>query len=133
MHNSFLFDLSFHYTIYYKDKFYDKIISNWNISSIIIFQAEKDIHMLPQACLLCDAQLEGPSLLAAHVYETHGIDMAQILSSEPVMERKKKLPNLVKITDLKSRTDKENQGKIRVGFSEFIHEKLLQYLLSYLF
>lgn len=66
----------------------------------------------PYACLLCDAQLESLSLLAAHVYEVHGIDMAEVLSSEPVMEKKKKLPNLVKITDLKPRPDKDQGCKL---------------------
>lgn len=45
------------------------------------------------------------SMLTAHVFEVHGIDMAQIVSSEPVMEKKKKIPNLVKITDLKHKGD----------------------------
>lgn len=75
-----------------------------------VLQSDRNINYLPQACLLCDAQLDSPSLLAKHVYETHGIDMAQVLSSEPVMEKKKKLPNLVKITDLKCRADRDNQG-----------------------
>lgn len=63
---------------------------------------------LPQACLLCDMQFGNSTTLATHVYEMHGIDMAQVVSSEPVMERKKKIPNLVKITDLKSKN--ETQG-----------------------
>ncbi|KAK5638050.1 hypothetical protein RI129_012345 [Pyrocoelia pectoralis] len=68
----------------------------------VMQQVEKEINnAFPQLCLLCDLQFSGPSMLAAHIYEMHGIDMAQVVSSEPVLERKKKLPNLVKITDLK--------------------------------
>ncbi|KAB0790868.1 hypothetical protein PPYR_14955 [Photinus pyralis] len=68
----------------------------------VMQQVEKEINSaFPQLCLLCDLQFSGASTLAAHIYEMHGIDMAQVVSSEPVLERKKKLPNLVKITDLK--------------------------------
>ncbi|KAK4878278.1 hypothetical protein RN001_010784 [Aquatica leii] len=74
----------------------------------IVPQAEKEeTYSLPQLCLLCDLQFSGPTTLAAHIYEMHGIDMAQVISSEPVMERKKKLPNLVKITDLKIKSEND--------------------------
>ncbi|KAF5303329.1 hypothetical protein FQA39_LY10068 [Lamprigera yunnana] len=63
--------------------------------------------VFPQLCLLCDLQFSGPTTLASHIYEMHGIDMAQVRSSEPVMERKKKIPNLVKITDLKPKTEND--------------------------
>ncbi|KRT83998.1 zinc-finger associated domain containing protein [Oryctes borbonicus] len=63
------------------------------------------IQSLPQVCLLCESQFPTPAELASHVFETHGIDMAQILASEPVMEKKKKIPNLVKIADLKNKSE----------------------------
>lgn len=41
------------------------------------------------------------------MYETHGIDMAQVVpSTDPTStEKKKKIPNLLKITDLKFKND----------------------------
>lgn len=63
------------------------------------------IQNLLQVCLLCESQFASPALLAAHVFDTHGIDMAQILASEPVLEKKKKIPNLVKITDLRNKNE----------------------------
>lgn len=65
---------------------------------------EKDlVASLPQICLLCDTHFVGPAALATHVFEAHGIDMAQIISSitEAAVEKKKKIPKLVKISDLK--------------------------------
>ncbi|XP_017774537.1 PREDICTED: zinc finger protein 26-like [Nicrophorus vespilloides] len=68
---------------------------------------------LPQICLLCDMQFDGPSLLAEHVFETHGIDMAQIVNNEPILEKKKKMiPNLVKIADLKAKRESEESMEI---------------------
>lgn len=68
-------------------------------------QNEKLLLSLPQSCLLCDTHFSGPSALATHVFEVHGIDMAEVVSSgsgESFPEKsKKKLPNLVKISDLK--------------------------------
>ncbi|KAJ3652446.1 hypothetical protein Zmor_018408 [Zophobas morio] len=63
----------------------------------------KDIGTLPQVCLLCDDQFSGPSMLASHVFETHGIDMAHIaaLADDAANDKKKKLPNLLKISDLR--------------------------------
>lgn len=48
---------------------------------------DKDIkcNSLPQICLLCNEQFSGPSALAAHVYETHGIDMAKIFSNDHIL------------------------------------------------
>ncbi|GJQ75286.1 hypothetical protein Trydic_g23475 [Trypoxylus dichotomus] len=63
------------------------------------------MQSLPQICLLCESPFPTPAELAGHVFETHGIDMAQILASEPVMEKKKKIPNLVKIADLKGKSE----------------------------
>ncbi|XP_018334984.1 uncharacterized protein LOC112906799 [Agrilus planipennis] len=64
------------------------------------------LSSIPQVCLLCDMQFPGPSSLTTHVYETHGIDMAKVVASCPVVEeKKKKIPNLVKITDLKNRNE----------------------------
>lgn len=62
-----------------------------------------EMGILPQVCLLCDKQFSGPSMLASHVFETHGIDMAHIvtLANDANIEKKKKLPNLVKISDLR--------------------------------
>ncbi|EFA05208.1 zinc finger protein 729 isoform X1 [Tribolium castaneum] len=54
---------------------------------------------LPQVCLLCDEQFTGPSMLASHVFETHGIDMAAVTGD--TNDKKKKLPNLLKISDLR--------------------------------
>lgn len=57
---------------------------------------------LPQVCLLCDEQFTGPSMLASHVFETHGIDMANVVAlANDANEKKKKLPNLLKISDLR--------------------------------
>lgn len=63
---------------------------------------------LSQNCLLCDVNFPNAAMLATHVSEFHGIDIAEVISSESgefmQEKRKKKLPNLVKISDLK-RTD----------------------------
>ncbi|KAJ8954251.1 hypothetical protein NQ318_005847 [Aromia moschata] len=68
-------------------------------------QAEKLLSSLPQSCLLCDTHFSGPAALATHVFETHGIDMTEVISSgsgESFAEKsKKKIPNLVKISDLR--------------------------------
>lgn len=58
---------------------------------------------LLQVCLLCDEQFPGPSMLASHIFEAHGIDMAQIVAvaSDNNVDKKKKLPNLLKISDLR--------------------------------
>lgn len=79
---------------------------------------EKEIsNSIPQICLLCNTHFTAPSDLAAHVFEHHGIDIAQLASSHPLPEqpplpeqtpppeKKKKLPNLVKITDLKPKPE----------------------------
>ncbi|KAJ8932614.1 hypothetical protein NQ314_014544 [Rhamnusium bicolor] len=47
----------------------------------IITQSEKLLSSLPQSCLLCDTHFLGPAALATHVFETHGIDMAEVVSS----------------------------------------------------
>ncbi|CAH0549444.1 unnamed protein product [Brassicogethes aeneus] len=81
---------------------------------------------LPQICLLCDNRFEGAAALAAHVFELHGIDMAEVVggatnggaggvatdSNERCCsdsEKKKKIPNLVKISDLKREVQDDNQ------------------------
>lgn len=88
------------------------------VEVLIVFveQVEKEISSsLPQICLLCDTRFPNAAALASHVYEIHGIDMLQITqqqqptlqSIEPptVVEKKKKIPNLVKITDLKMKNE----------------------------
>ncbi|XP_056636054.1 zinc finger protein 521-like [Diorhabda sublineata] len=66
---------------------------------------EKLLSSLPQSCLLCDTHFSDSSALASHVFEFHGIDMSEVVSSgsgESLPEKgKKKLPKLVKISDLK--------------------------------
>ncbi|CAG9830901.1 unnamed protein product [Diabrotica balteata] len=78
----------------------------------IVEQNENLLSSLPQSCLLCDTHFSGPSALAAHVFESHGIDMSEVVSSgsgESFPEKsKKKLPNLVKISDLKKTDSLEN-------------------------
>ncbi|KAI4455307.1 zinc finger protein [Holotrichia oblita] len=87
------------------------------LSLKIYFQANI-VHILPQLCLLCESQFPTPIQLAGHVFETHGIDMAQILASEPVLEKKKKIPNLVKITDLKNKGDVPEPPQLNMDISE---------------
>ena len=65
--------------------------------------SEHQFVPMPQVCLLCDSKFEGASFLAAHVFQVHGIDMAKVM--EPIQDKKKKIPNLVKITDLKIKND----------------------------
>ncbi|XP_060534440.1 zinc finger protein 423-like [Cylas formicarius] len=76
--------------------------------------------MLPQHCLLCSIQLEGPAALAAHFVECHAKQYAgpqantlldPVKSSpEPNVEKKKKsIPNLVKISDLR-KSDSADDG-----------------------
>lgn len=78
---------------------------------------------MPQVCLLCDSKFEGASLLAAHVFQVHGIDMAKVM--EPIQDKKKKIPNLVKITDLKIKNDSGKRKDLRwhtnVGNISFIY------------
>jgi hypothetical protein len=79
---------------------------------------ENDVTVLPQVCLLCDEHFTGPSMLAAHVFETHGIDMANIVAfaTDPNNDKKKKLPNLLKISDLrKSESLGECHGAARLS------------------
>lgn len=59
----------------------------------------------------------GPGQLAAHVFQMHGIDMTQVMSSEPVPEKKRKVPNLVKLTDLRPKEEpRGNNAPIPVSF-----------------
>lgn len=72
---------------------------------------EKEItNSLPQICLLCDTRFPNPATLASHVYEIHGIDMMQLAQQNSDAnttnnDKKKKIPNLVKITDLKLKNE----------------------------
>ncbi|KAL3270734.1 hypothetical protein HHI36_021259 [Cryptolaemus montrouzieri] len=62
----------------------------------------------PQICLLCQGEFSGPAALAAHIFEVHDLDFNQILESS--CEKKKKIPNLLKISDIKrSNSFDENQ------------------------
>lgn len=74
----------------------------------VINQLYKDaVGSFPQLCLLCgDEKFDGPSTLASHVFECHGIDMAQQfvalnMADSATLDKRKKLPNLVKISDLR--------------------------------
>lgn len=81
----------------------------------------KDLTLyLPQICLLCESSFSGAAALATHVYETHGIDMAEVVGQQPngvpecavqpqETEKKKKIPNLVKISDLKKEATDDNE------------------------
>lgn len=69
-----------------------------------------------QSCLLCEQQFYGPVLLAAHMYETHGIDLAQVFASTQTQQPspKKKIPELVKISDVlqvRKQLPQENYGR----------------------
>lgn len=69
-----------------------------------------------QSCLLCEQQFYGPVLLTAHMYETHGIDLAQVFAAAqpPQPSPKKKIPELVKISDVisaRKQLPQENYGK----------------------
>lgn len=63
---------------------------------------------LTHNCSQCDMYCQNASALATHFSECHGVDIVEVVSSESeesLREKtKKKLPNLVKISDLK-RTD----------------------------
>lgn len=63
---------------------------------------------LTHNCLLCDTYCQNAPTLATHISECHDVDIEEVFSSESgesLREKpKKKLPNLVKISDLK-RTD----------------------------
>lgn len=63
---------------------------------------------LPQICLLCEGRFGSYDEFVGHMMDIHGIDMQQILGSEVLDEKKKKLPDLLKITDMKP---KEVTGK----------------------
>lgn len=75
--------------------------------------------MLPQNCLLCETPCPDSAALATHIFETHGIDMTEVVSSSSVEsyqeKGKKRIPNLVKISDLK-RSDS-------LGMYDFIFNK----------
>nr|CAI5828211.1 unnamed protein product [Callosobruchus analis] len=69
-------------------------------------QVNQDImNVLSQKCLLCDSLYNEPAALVAHIFEAHGFDMtgvSMVGSTEWIGERnKRKIPNLVKISDLK--------------------------------
>ncbi|CAH1118422.1 unnamed protein product [Phaedon cochleariae] len=75
--------------------------------------------MLPQTCLLCDTQFASPAAVASHVFEAHGIDMVSEIvslgSGDSLPEKsKKKIPNLVKISDLK-RNDSNDETLERMN------------------
>lgn len=73
---------------------------------VYFFQEEKLFQVTN--CVLCDTYFQNTTALATHVSECHGVDISEVVSSESgdsLREKpKKKLPNLVKISDLK-RTD----------------------------
>nr|CAH7729703.1 unnamed protein product [Callosobruchus chinensis] len=76
-------------------------------------QVNQDMmSVLPQKCLLCDSLYNEPAALVAHIFEAHGFDMTGVSmfgSTEWIAERnKKKIPNLVKISDLKKSDIIEN-------------------------
>nr|XP_022905012.1 zinc finger protein 808-like isoform X2 [Onthophagus taurus] len=91
--------------------FEESYSSGWNERNGEHEITDKDAFLvkLPQICLLCEQQFENASLLATHVFDTHGIDMAQVIGGETTVERKKKLPDLVKIADLKNFEYEESQ------------------------
>lgn len=61
----------------------------------------------PQCCLLCNAELANSLELAEHFMQTHRKDPAQTNVDSPLSERKRNIPRLVKISDLKPRCDGE--------------------------
>lgn len=74
-----------------------------------------------QSCLLCEQQFYGPVLLTSHMYETHGIDLAQVFAaSQPSSSTpKKKIPELVKISDVmgaKKPLPQENYGNLFIFY-----------------
>ncbi|KAG5865083.1 hypothetical protein JTB14_009788 [Gonioctena quinquepunctata] len=88
-------------------------------------QDEKLLSSLPQSCLLCDTHFSGPAALASHVFEAHGIDMAEVVSSgsgESSPEKhRKKIPNLVKIADLKKGDSADDQPLARQEEPPVLH------------
>lgn len=102
-------------------------------------QVEKEIsNSLPQICLLCETKFPSGTALASHVFDIHGIDMTQLTQPqqqlqpqlqlpqqqpqlslpqpqlphiEAAPEKKRKIPNLVKITDLKLKSDLTGKGR----------------------
>ncbi|XP_023023443.2 uncharacterized protein isoform X2 [Leptinotarsa decemlineata] len=91
----------------------------------LTYQDEKVLSSLPQSCLLCDTHFSGPASLASHVFEAHGIDMAEVVSSgsgESLPERsRKKIPNLVKISDLKRSDSIDDQSSDRQREPPMLH------------
>lgn len=80
-------------------------------ADISVTREDVPIQEPMQTCLLCEQQFFGPIPLTAHMYETHGIDLAQVFAAAqsqvvqvvPHVDKpspKKKLPELVKISDV---------------------------------
>lgn len=81
-----------------------------------------------QTCLLCEQQFFGPVPLTAHMYETHGIDLAQVFAAAQASQYekpspKKKIPNLVKISDVLSARKQLPQENY--GWYFFLHITIL--------
>ncbi|XP_045469140.1 zinc finger protein 729-like [Harmonia axyridis] len=62
--------------------------------------------ILPQNCLLCDEKLCGPAELATHVFEIHNLDLNKTM--ENFSDKKKKIPNLLKISDIKRNSSSDD-------------------------
>lgn len=62
--------------------------------------------LLPQICLLCDEKLEGPAALATHIFETHDLDFNKMM--ENLSDKKKRIPNLLKISNIKRSSSSGN-------------------------
>ncbi|XP_044763106.1 zinc finger protein 845-like [Coccinella septempunctata] len=62
--------------------------------------------ILPQSCLLCDEKFSGPAALAAHIFEIHDLDLNKTV--ENLSDRKKKIPNLLKISDIKRNSSSDD-------------------------
>ncbi|VEN40656.1 unnamed protein product [Callosobruchus maculatus] len=76
-------------------------------------QVNQDLmNMLAQKCLLCDSHYNEPASFVAHIFEAHGFDMTGVSmfgNNEWIAEKnKKKIPNLLKISDLKKSDIIEN-------------------------
>lgn len=52
-------------------------------------------------CLLCETQCQNAAALATHIFESHNLNVTQFADTDNLADKKKKMPSLLKISDLK--------------------------------